>query len=325
MTDYTRGTGSSGTMLIRDLGQTVEFWINANNSTTWSDHIPWGWTVPWASASGTFYYHPNSAWQRITTIQVGQSANVTFHLGATGTSGFGGPTDFTVFLNRATIPQTPSAPTFSSITATSARMAFGWFGDGGSPITTWRMDYGTDLVVGRQTVLSFDAVVSGLTPGSTYYCDAIVLNGVGYSNWSAISTFTTLDVPQATTTPTLSNVGPVSVDVTWVPNGNGGSAITGFQVGYGTDPSAPTSTVAAVSPQTVTGLIPGTKYYFWTRAGNSVGWGPWSASANATTVAGARIKVSGVWKVAVPYVRDGGVWKIAHPYVKDAGVWKETV
>jgi hypothetical protein len=40
------------------------------------------------------------------------------------------------------------------------------------------------------------------------------------------------------------------------------------------------------------------------------------------TAAGARVKVSGVWKEAVPYVKQGGVWKVAAPFVKDLGVWK---
>jgi len=45
MTDYTRSTGSTGTMLIRDTGTTVEFWINSNNSTTFDHELPWGYSV----------------------------------------------------------------------------------------------------------------------------------------------------------------------------------------------------------------------------------------------------------------------------------------
>src|ERR1700742_5260417 len=92
MTDYTRSTGNSGTMMIRDTGSTIEFWINANNSTTWSDHIPWSGTVNGASVGGSWYYHPNSGWNRVGAWSVSTSQNVQFNLGNTGTSGFGGPT-----------------------------------------------------------------------------------------------------------------------------------------------------------------------------------------------------------------------------------------
>jgi hypothetical protein len=325
VTDYTHATGSSGTMLIRDLGYNIEFWINANSSTTWSDHIPWSWTTQFSSVSGSFYYHQNSGWQKITTIALGFSSNVTFHLGATGTSGFGGPTDFTVYINRATVPPAPNAVAFSSITSTSVHAVFTGNGDGGSAITAWQTGYGTDPSTPQTIVDTYDEIISSLTPGTTYYFWARGVNTIGNSPWSVRSQFTTSQVPDATTTPVISEIGPVSVKVTFSPNGDGGSAITGFEVGYGTDSSAPTTIVSATSPQTIGGLTPGTTYYFWTRAINSVGSGPWSAVASAATIAGARINVGGVWVIAIPYVRDGGVWKKATPWVKSMGEWKETV
>jgi hypothetical protein len=115
------------------------------------------------------------------------------------------------------------------------------------------------------------------------------------------------------------------VDLSWTPNGDGGSAITGYDVGYGTSPGSPTTTITGVtSPYTVTGLTPGTQYYFWVRAKNVVGNSPWSAVASQMSISGVRINVAGVWKLAVPWVRDGGVWKQARPFVKYLGEWKET-
>jgi hypothetical protein len=72
-------------------------------------------------------------------------------------------------------------------------------------------------------------------------------------------------------------------------------------------------------------LDPGKTYYFWARARNSVGWGPWTSTASRLIlIAGSRVLVAGQWKRAVPYVRVGGVWKVAEPWIKDAGVWKRT-
>jgi len=72
------------------------------------------------------------------------------------------------------------------------------------------------------------------------------------------------------------------------------------------------------------GLTPGHTYNFWSRGRNDVGWGPWSAVSTAKTIAGARVKVNGVWRDAVPYVKVNGVWRLAQPLVKVNGTWKKT-
>jgi heptaprenylglyceryl phosphate synthase len=122
----------------------------------------------------------------------------------------------------------------------------------------------------------------------------------------------------------LSSVTATSVDVSWSDNSDGGSPITAHQIGWGTSSSAPTSTVSASSPQVVTGLTPGTTYYIFVRAQNSVGWSAWSKPTSMRTVAGAYILVGAVYKLAVPYVRVSGVWKQAEAWTRSAGVWKRT-
>jgi hypothetical protein len=115
-----------------------------------------------------------------------------------------------------------------------------------------------------------------------------------------------------------------SVDVAFTGNSDNGSPILEYQIGYGNEPEMVGFTVSAVSPQTVTGLTPGSKLYFRTRARNIVGWGPWSAASSIKTIAGAYVKVGAEWKLAVPYVKVGGVWKLAEPWVRSVGVWKRT-
>jgi len=327
VTDYTRSTGSSGTMLIRDLGGNVEFWINSNNSTTWSDHIPWSWSTPNGSNSGSFYYHQNSSWQRVSTAYVSTSGFVTFHLGNTGTSGFGGPTDFTVFLNRATVPPAPNPVVLSSITSTSMHAVFSGNGDGGAFVDDWVLGYGTDPNYPQVELHNtFNTTVTGLTPGTTYYFWGHGHNSQGWGPWSVRSQATTLRVPDAPTAAvvtTLSQTGLLASD--YVANFDGGSPITQFQVGYKTTNSLPPSnTVLGGSPQILGALLPATTYYVWVRAQNVVGWSDWSTVAVGKTYAGARIKVGAVWKDAVPYVKVGGVWKLAEPWVRTAGVWKKT-
>lgn len=133
-------------------------------------------------------------------------------------------------------------------------------------------------------------------------------------------------VPAAPSTPTFASILPTSVQVNWSPNSDGGSAITGYSLLYGTDPTGVTVTTISATPgQVVTELTPGTAYYFWVKAINAVGTGPSSARGDVTTIAGARVRVDGVWVYAIPYVRHEGVWKLALPYVRSGGVWKETI
>lgn len=240
MADYTRSTGNSGTMMIRDQNPggasgNVEFWLNSNNGTTFNTALPWNWIINGGSGSSTYNYPAGAGWRQLGVWNVTSSQTVRFGIGNTGTSGFGGPTNFDQFIQRATTPPAPNTPTFS-------------------------------------------------------------------------------------------NVAPTTLNVLWTPNGDGGAAITNYEIAYGTNPSTPSDTVtSATSPKAISGLTPGTTYYFKVRAQNSVGWGAYSAQASVMTIAGVRIKDGGDWKVAVPYVKDGGTWKIAVPYVKIAGVWKETI
>lgn len=264
------------------------------------------------------------------TIAHGSSGTKTFTV-TTNMTGFSGQkSSSSGSWSLPTIPQVwdaPSLPVISSIAATSAFVTFSDGGGGVGAVDSRQIAYGTSTSVGSATTVSSDGstTISGLSAGTTYYVWARVHNAAGYSAWSSRASFKTIRVPDAPTTPVISNVKPTTADVAWTANGNGGSAITGFDIGYGTSPSSPTTTLpVSTSPVTVTGLTPGTTYYFWVRAKNSVGNSPWSGVASTMAISGVRINVAGEWKLAVPYVRDGGVWKLSRPYVKSLGVWKET-
>lgn len=129
--------------------------------------------------------------------------------------------------------------------------------------------------------------------------------------------------PSAPSAVTLSTITTNSMKATFTDGANNGDAIDSRQIGYGTNSTSPQKTVSSDKSTTITGLTPGTKYYFWARTHNSVGWGSWSASRNATTISVVHVKDLGVWKNAIPYVNVAGVWKIARPWTRSAGVWKE--
>ena len=149
-----------------------------------------------------------------------------------------------------------------------------------------------------------------------------LLTATGLSGMGGPTTFSHLisraTVPGTPSPPVISNPTVNSLDAAWTAPGDGGSAITGYQIGYAistgiTPPSGPTTTVdVSSSPHTVTNLATGSFYYFWVRAKNAVGWGNWSTPSTGQTYLGAYVNVGGVWKLATPYVRTGGVWKPAN-------------
>lgn len=324
MTDYTKSTGSSGTMMIRDTGTYVEFWLKAG-SATYNYELPWSYVVNGVTSSTReFRFEKGGSYQKLGSWNVSTSQTVTFKIGDSGTSGLGGPTTFSQAITRAKIPNPPSAVSLSSLTSTSVVGSFSDGANNGDAIDDRQIGYGTSSVSTTSIVHSDrSTTITGLIPGTTYYFWARTHNSMGWGAWGPRSQITTLRTPFAPSAPSLSGVTPTSAIVSWTPPNNGGTGITGYQVGYGKSSTGPTTTVDAISPKTISGLIPGTKYYFWVRAKNSIGWGPWSNSSTNTTIAGARIKVGAVWAVAVPYVKVNGVWKVARPWVRVAGVWKE--
>lgn len=327
MTDYTKTTGSTGKMMIRDTGTDVEFWFKAGYSSDWWNGMPFNWTANGSTTSKTINYPTGADWYKVGEVRITDSQTVTFRLtDGSSSSGIGGPTSFPQFIKRDTIPAKPSTPNISNITATSVYVTFSDGDNGGDAIDARQIGYGTSSTSVQDTVSSDrSTTITGLSQGTTYYFWARTHNSEGWSAWSNRASAKTLKTPGAPSAPLLSSVRATSVDVAFsAPSDTGGSTITGYQIGYGTTSSAPASTVSATSPQVVTGLNPGTVYYFWVRARNSVGWGAWSAYRSIRTVAGAYIRVGAEMKLAVPYVKVGGVWKIAEPWIRNVGVWKRS-
>lgn len=164
---------------------------------------------------------------------------------------------------------------------------------------------------------------------TTYWYRVRVENGNGWGQWGPWKSFTTL-----TTTPgapsesfyvdTITQT-DAKAQALSIPD-NGGAAIDQLLVRVNTSPvdaGATDYTSGGSSPINLTGLQPGTLYYYRYIGHNANGYGPWSSWKSFTTLPGVSVKVGGVWKNATPYVNVGGVWKPAVRYVKVGGVWKQ--
>jgi hypothetical protein len=227
------------------------------------------------------------------------------------------------------VPNPPFGLKLSNVTDTTLTVTFSPGAIHGSVIDEYQIGYNTttSMYTGgdpQYRTSDGNTPLTGFTPKTTYYFWARAHNAIGWSEWSTRASVTMEGTPDAPTTPVISSIMPISVYVTFSDNDNNGSSITDHQIGYGTSSSGPTTTVTSDGSTTISGLTPGATYYFWARAKNSYGWGPYSASKSVRTAGGVWILVGNTWKQAVPYVRQNGVWKVAQGWAKIAGVWKET-
>lgn len=139
--------------------------------------------------------------------------------------------------------------------------------------------------------------------------------------------------PSSPGTPTASEVLPQSMRITWTGSGdNAGSSIDGYllrrwDTADGTGSYVDISQTNDLS-RVVTGLTPGKTYswrvYAHNGSADNNGYSIASGLLVKAAMAPARIKVSGVYKYAIPYVKVSGVYKMALPYVKVAGAWKQS-
>ncbi len=143
---------------------------------------------------------------------------------------------------------------------------------------------GTALGAGT-TAVAYSQGLSGLTPGTTYFFCAIAQNSLG-TTFGALLSFTTLAAPTVTTA-AASSLGSTGATLNGSANPRGDAATGWFRYAT-TNPGtcndtfgtrAPASggaslgagTAAVAFSQAVTGLTPGTTYYFCALASNSIG------------------------------------------------------
>jgi hypothetical protein len=197
MADYTKGTGSGGTMLIRDLGLQVQFHLKSGSSATWVGSPGFGTN---AYVDGAWRGLPNLAnvsgnpWVHLGSHNANYTQDVCFHIDYSGTSGYGGPTDFWQNIYRApayTAPPPPTMHGFTTVGHTDATVQFSSTGTGNGTINGWQLAYGLTTNINDATVIasSGTSFLTGLKQGATYYAWARGSNvEVGWGGWSTMAT-----------------------------------------------------------------------------------------------------------------------------------------
>lgn len=328
MTDYTVGISASTTLMIRDTGGQVEFWMRTG-SQTWNNDQYYSFFANGSfSGSKKFRLLRGGQWQYVDAVYVAYDQDVSF--GVIG-AGIGFPTyTFTQHIQRSTVPQPPTLTAVYTVSSSSFDVFFYGNSDGGSAILEWQIGYGSSANGPTDTIGSDGSTnVGGFYSGQRIYFWARGRNAIGWSGWSNRGEGVTWQIPPSPNPASFENITQrsVGVNIAFQQRPNDPPNLE-WQLKYGRDEAGSVIDATVNVDELVEyfyNLDPGKTYYFWGRVRNSVGWGPWSTSPSSVVlIAGARVLVVGEWKRAVPYVRVGGAWRVAEPWVKDAGLWKKT-
>ena len=195
-----------------------------------------------------------------------------------------------------TISSVPAAPTGVSATAGNTQNTVTWSASSGSTSCNLYWKSGSSMsgnCTGNGTKVSgvtSPDVITSLTNGTTYYYMMTCQNAAGESACSSEVSGTpnvTITVPGAPTS-VMATAGNTQNTITWSAPSTGGTP-TSYNLYWSTSDMESTcssgSKVTGVSsPNIITSLTNGTKYYYMLTAQNSAGEGACSSEVNATPV-----------------------------------------
>ena len=265
------------------------------------------WTTDQASSSlvnyGTTASYGSSSTPSSTLVTshsvtlTGLTPGTTYYFDVVSTNSSNLTATSTSYSFATTAPAAPviSAVSSSSITSTSAVIA--WTTDQASSSQVkygTTQSYGSTSTLSSTLVMSHSVTLTGLTPGTTYDFEVISTNGSSVTATSTNYTFATLAAAPVISAVTSSSITSNSAIIAWTTDQASSSLVNyGTTASYGSS-STPNTNLVTSHSVTLTGLTPGTTYYFDVVSANSSNVSSTSTSYSFTTTAAAAPVISSV-------------------------------
>ena len=241
---------------------------------------------PWAAVTGGTVDVVGTSYSPTTRLAAGDySWRVSAMTGATGTNLMSSSA-----LVPFTLQTTPGIPGSVAVTLAGTAIGMSWTApsSGGAPIQGYLVRYKVGPGEWTTQTLAGDAgsfTLNNVALASTYTLQVAAQNSIGRGAFTAAKSITTASPPGA---PTLlkGTASGTKLTVTWsAPSSTGGSAITGYLLGYRLAGTSAWTEIAAPLTRTLTlsDLLPSTTYELQVAAVNAVGQGPWATQAVAQT------------------------------------------
>ncbi|MDE0183571.1 MAG: fibronectin type III domain-containing protein [Caldilineaceae bacterium] len=208
---------------------------------------------------------------------------------------------------RATVAGKPGASVLNASANGTSEISLTWTipATGGSPLTNYDIQYSSDGTTGwtwDQTGSSIQGGLRvlrtanadsqeyahmGLDPATTRHYRVRAVNANGEGPWSNVAMAMTVGGKPGRPTLNASASGTSMINLSWTPpTGDGGSAITGYEIEYWDGSNGWMDLVmpaAGVTSHTDRNIPGGMTKYYRIRAINAAGSGAWSTIAHATT------------------------------------------
>ena len=210
------------------------------------------------------------------------------------------------FSDVTTVPPTATTQAASGITPTAATLNGGVnphgsatsvsfvYGTTDPTLTTGTTTTAAESIGSGTSAVPVTAALTGLQPGTTYYYEVVATSIGGTTDGGPILSFTTLAPPIATTQ-AASDVTATAAVLNGSVNPQGNAATVSFV--YGTDSQLTTGTTTTTAAEPIggwtsavpvtaalTGLLPGTTYYYEVVANSAGGTGDGTPPLSFTTV-----------------------------------------
>ncbi|GEM_PF-6004578 len=239
-------------------------------------------SVKYGTASGTYSNTATTTAANVTSSTVtGLSPSTTYYFVVIASNSSGSTTSTQA--STSTVIYAPAAPSGVTILSTTAdTLSLSWTDNssGDTQEADFLIEYGTDGVSfpSSTTVAANEttALLTSLTPNSTYYVRVTARNSAGSATSDSVSSATSIGLPPKPSSLTFSAVSTSSLTITWTDNSSGDYQEASFTVAYTTDGSTYT-TATTTAPDTtsasVDSLTPNTTYVFKVTATNASGSG----------------------------------------------------